>query len=312
MREDKMLRRSVGIIVAAILSCSSVQEAHPLEGVSKRSEIGFVSQVHGSWVDRTSGLHLQMGDRIYKDSRLDRDGALSREDAITVSFHGVNQPVSFECKDGMQCRAPIEPQTAWEQRQAPAPRRAYGLILRSIAGLLKKDAPNWVITMSPPQRRGGLDWSAGVVRVEGETLEVADLLESYGSRAQLPPPLNQKDILHAELCPVTDEGLVQCPESPVALYPLPWTDSAPRSVTAPGVSSGLYLLIVCYPSRTGQTLRSQVRALVLVTPAERFTLVAEEWQHMREAVSADAAGDRHRAHELWVAGLVSLRRAWML
>jgi hypothetical protein len=70
-------------------------------------------------------------------------------------------------------------------------------------------------------------------------------------------------------------------------------------------------MLVCYTSGTGHTLRSDVRALVLVVPAERFAIAAAEWQHMREAVNGGAAGDSNRADELLVAGLVSLRRVWM-
>lgn len=302
MEIDQALRRSVGIIVAAVLNCSGVQAAHALEGAVQREEIGFVSHMEGSWVDLQSGLRLQIGGRISADSQLQRDGTQSADDLIAVTFHGVSQEVVFTCQGGLECRAPIAP------KKPPASRRD---ILQAIARFFAKDAPNWVVTMSPPQRQGGLNRLLGLARLEGETLDVADLLEPYGGRAQLPAPPHQTEALQAEFCPVTDTGLVQCPKSPTSLHALPWAESAPRQFTVPGLQPGLYLMLVCYTSGTGHTLRSGVRALVLVVPAEQFAVAAEEWQHMREAVNASAAGDSNRAHELLVAGLVSLRRVWM-
>jgi hypothetical protein len=221
MERGQGLRRSVGIIVAVVLNCSGVQETHALAGAGQREEIGFVSHMQGSWVDLQSGLRLQMGDRIYADSQLQRDRTQSADDLIAVTFYGVRQPVSFACKDGLQCRAPITPRQAWEQQKPPAPRRDYRLILQAIARFFAKDAPNWVVTLSPPQRQGGLNRLLGLARLEGETLDVADLLEPYGGRAQLPAPINQKDALQAEFCPVTDAGLAQCPKSPTTLHALP-------------------------------------------------------------------------------------------
>ncbi len=141
-------------------------------------------------------------------------------------------------------------------------------------------------------------------------MDIADLLEPYGGHAQLPELLNKRENFPVEFCPVTDAGVVQCPPSPTTLHALPWADSAPRQFPVSGMQPGLYLLRVCSTSG-GDTLRSNVRALVLVLPAERFAMAAAEWQHMREAVNASAVGDPNRADALLVAGLVSLRRVWI-
>lgn len=313
MHRDQLLRRSVGIIVAVVLHGSVVLATHALEGIGQREEIGFVSGMQGDWVDRRSGLRLQGGDRIYADSQLQRDGTPSLEDLIAVTFHGVDpgkREVFFACKDGLQCREPIQLRPVWEERKPLTPQRDYGLILQAIASFFAKGDRNWVLTLSPPQRQGGGHRPLGLARLEGETLDVADILEAYGGRTQLPPPLDQKDTLQAELWPVTDAGLVQNPKSPTHLYTLPWADRAPQQFPVPGLQPGLYLMVVDYTSGS-HTIRSNVRALLLVLPAERFAMAAAEWQDMRAAVNASVTGDSNHAHELLVAGLVSLRRVWI-
>ncbi len=308
MTREQAWGRAVGIIVAVIVNWAGVQEAHAAEGVRQRDELGFVLQMQGSWVDRASGKHLRVGDRIYADSQLAREAAQATDDLIAVTFHGVSKPVTFACKDGSTCRASIVPSHLWQQQKPPELQRDYGSMLRVIRQFFAKDAPNYVVTLTPPQRRQRSKRLFGLARLEGEILDLADLLEPYGARTQLPEPLESKKALQAEFCPVTDTGLVQCPTSPIALHPLPWANSAPRQVAAPGLQPGLYLLIVCSTSGT-HLIRSDVRVLVLVLPAERLAMAAEEWRHMREAISA--ASDQDLMPELLVAGLVSLRRAWL-
>jgi hypothetical protein len=312
MRVDMTCLYAVGILYTATLICYGGQKAYGLERLGQREEIGFVSQMHGSWVDRRSGHRLQEGDRIYSDSQLERsDGQQSTEDYVTVRFHGLVDPVSYECKDGIQCRTLIEPQKMWEQKKPPpVQHRAYIMMLQPIIKLFAKAAPSWVVTISPPQRRGENNQLLGLARLEGNTVVIADLLEPYGGRAQLPVPLN-KAALQAEFCPVTDQGLVQCPESPTEVYPIDWTDRAAQRLTAPGVQPGLYMLIVCYTSGTGHMLRSKIRAVMLVTPADRFAMVEHEWQQMGEAIATASTGDSSEMYELLLAGLVSLKRAWM-
>ncbi len=129
MPRIQALRRAGALIVAVILSCCGVPEAQALEGTRQSHEIGFVSQMHGDWVDLPSGLHLRVGDRIYADSQLQRDATPTTDDHIAVTFHGVEQAVSYTCQDGLQCQAPIAPRLAWERQQPAAPQRGSSLIL---------------------------------------------------------------------------------------------------------------------------------------------------------------------------------------
>src|SRR5262245_31719543 len=104
MQVNKVLLRYARVIFAVVLSCKTVHRVSLVEASDERKEIGFVSQKHGSWVDQRSGLRLQVGDRIYVDSQLQRGPAQSADDYIAVTFHGLSEPVSFACKDGIQCR----------------------------------------------------------------------------------------------------------------------------------------------------------------------------------------------------------------
>ncbi|MBI3248345.1 MAG: hypothetical protein HYZ50_17720 [Deltaproteobacteria bacterium] len=315
MQVARALFHHVRFLFVALPLCLEVGTACPSEQSNLREEIGYVSQMAGSWIDRKSGLLLRVSDRIYLDSALERDRDPTENDHIEIRFHGVDKPVPYDCKSGIQCRNALEPRGAWEKERnnLSTAKRSFWGMLSLIVGWLAKDDPHWIVTMSPPQRgpKGRIYRPLGLATLENGTLTLEDLLEPYGGRSTLPEPLDKKDVLEVELCPVTDNGVVQCPESPTGLYALAWGEHAPQHIATPKLQPGLYLLIVCYRKDAEITIRSGVRALVLAVPKDRVAPAREEWTTIQHAVSEGAKDNLEQQSEYLMAGLVSLRRAWL-
>lgn len=269
------------LLVAVHGTASCLAQSEPLKSAvcQAGSELGFVSNVHGNWIDkkhiRGTNQPLHISSLVCEDSELVRQPPTSDDDELSIRLRDGREK-NYSCEKANLCSGPF--------RLPELPKPSSGFIEALLLLLSRQPPPRGELI----SRGGGLTDS--VVMLQSGRISLGPALR-YVSRGEYTVRLCQMDTKDSSQCMAN-----------VWEHHLEVNGTATEPIAAASLKPGLYQMELTNPSATDN---QRSRSWILIASEKDFERLSSQYEEAKEESSAweESSTDVSSLLRLYMLGL---------